>query len=144
MIYEYKLACIEAGLSDEQIKEIEQVFDTEYKSIQYDQEKREKYQMEILHIEGMIGPDGEIGSFDPEDHSVNIEEDYIRRCDMEHLQDILAELSDDDREFILVCFAYETSYIKRLGERFGLTPDAVRWKKKRLLKELQKKFFEEK
>lgn len=43
MIYEYKLACIEAGLSDEQIKEIEQVFDTEYKHNQYDQKKREKY-----------------------------------------------------------------------------------------------------
>ena len=30
MIYEYKLACIEAGLSEERIKQIEQVFDTEY------------------------------------------------------------------------------------------------------------------
>ena len=35
MIYEYKLACIEAGSSDEQIKKIEQVFDTEYKAVQY-------------------------------------------------------------------------------------------------------------
>ena len=101
MIYEYKLACIEAGLSDEQIKKIEQVFDTEYKAIQYDQTKREKYRVEILHIEGMVGPDGEIGSYDPEDYSTNIEEDFLHRCDLEHLQEVLSQLSDEDREFLI-------------------------------------------
>ena len=143
MIYEYKLACIEAGLSDEQIKEIEQVFDTEYKAVQYDQTKREKYQVEILHIEGMVGPDGEVGSYEPEDYSTNIEEDFIHLMDLERLQNILAELSDDDREFIMTCFAYETSYIKRLRERFDLTTEGVRSKKRRILAELQKRFFEE-
>ena len=78
MIYEYKLACIEAGLSDEQIKEIEQVFDTEYKHNQYDQKKREKYKIEVLHIEGMLGQDGEVGTFDIPDSAVDIEEDTRR------------------------------------------------------------------
>ncbi len=45
MIYEYKLACIEAGLSEEQIREIPQVFDTEYKRNDYDEKKRRKYGM---------------------------------------------------------------------------------------------------
>ena len=72
MIYEYKLACIEAGLSDEQIKKIEQVFDTEYKSIQYDQTKREKYQVEILHIEGMVGSDGEVGTYCKQSSKIHI------------------------------------------------------------------------
>lgn len=142
MIYEYKLACIEAGLSEKQIREIEQVFDTEYKSVQYDQEKREKYQVEVLHIEGLRGPDGEEGTYEIQDFTVDIEEDFIHRCDMERLQDLLAELPEDDRDFIIDCFAYETKYIKILGERYGLSPDAVRWKKKRLLKKLQEKFFE--
>ena len=57
--------------------------------------------------------------------------------------DFLAELSDDDREFIMTCFAYETSYIKRLRERFDLTTEGVRSKKRRILAELQKRFFEE-
>ena len=106
MIYEYKLACIEAGLSDEQIKKIEQVFDTEYKSIQYDQTKREKYQVEILHIEGMVGSDGEVGTYDPEDYSTNIEEDFLHRCDLERLQEVLSQLSEEDREFLMDCFIY--------------------------------------
>ena len=143
MIYEYKLACIEAGLSEERIKQIEQVFDTEYKHNRYEQAKREKYKMEILHVEGMIGQDGEVGSFELPDPSVDIEEDFIHRCDLDRLQDVLAMLSDDDREFIMTCFAYETSYIKRLRERFNLTTEGVRSKKRRILAELQKKFFEE-
>lgn len=142
MIYEYKLACIEAGLSDEQIKKIEQVFDTEYKSIQYDQTKREKYQVEILHIEGMVGPDGEIGSYDPEDYSTNIEEDFLHRCDLEHLQEVLSQLSEEDREFLMDCFIYEADYVKRLSAKYGITGRAVRWKKEKLINALREKFFE--
>ena len=142
MIYEYKLACIEAGLSDEQIKKIEQVFDTEYKAIQYDQTKREKYRVEILHIEGMVGPDGEIGSYDPEDYSTNIEEDFLHRCDLEHLQEVLSKLSDEDREFLMDCFIYEADYVKRLSAKYGITGRAVRWKKEKLINALREKFFE--
>lgn len=142
MIYEYKLACIEAGLSDEQIKKIEQVFDTEYKAIQYDQTKREKYRVEILHIEGMVGPDGEIGSYDPEDYSTNIEEDFLHRCDLEHLQEVLSQLSDEDREFLMDCFIYEADYVKRLSAKYGITGRAVRWKKEKLINALREKFFE--
>ena len=141
MIYEYKLACIEAGLSDEQIKKIEQVFDTEYKAIQYDQTKREKYRVEILHIEGMVGPDGEIGSYDPEDFSTNFEEDFLHRCDLEHLQEVLSQLSDEDREFLMDCFIYEADYVKRLSAKYGITGRAVRWKKEKLINALREKFF---
>ena len=142
MIYEYKLSCIEAGLSDEQIKKIEQVFDTEYKAIQYDQTKREKYQVEILHIEGMVGPDGEVGTYDPEDYSTNIEEDFLHRCDLERLQEVLSQLSEEDREFLMDCFIYEADYIKRLSAKYGITGRAVRWKKEKLLNALREKFFE--
>ena len=142
MIYEYKLACIEAGLSDEQIKKIEQVFDTEYKSIQYDQTKREKYQVEILHIEGMVGSDGEVGTYDQEDYSTNIEEDFLHRCDLERLQEVLSQLSEEDREFLMDCFIYEADYVKRLSAKYGITGRAVRWKKEKLLNALREKFFE--
>ena len=142
MIYEYKLACIEAGLSDEQIKEIEQVFDTEYKAVQYDQTKREKYQVEILHIEGMVGSDGEVGTYDPEDYSTNIEEDFLHRCDLERLQEVLSQLSEEDREFLMDCFIYEADYVKRLSAKYGITGRAVRWKKEKLLNALREKFFE--
>lgn len=142
MIYEYKLACIEAGLSDEQIKEIEQVFDTEYKHNQYDQKKREKYKIEVLHIEGMFGQDGEVGTFDIPDSAVDIEEDFIHRCDLERLQEVLSLLSDEDREFLLDCFNYEADYIKRLSTKYGITGSAVRWKKEKLLRVLREKFFE--
>ena len=112
MIYEYKLACIEAGLSEEQIREISQVFDTEYKRNDYDEKKRRKYGMEILHLDGMLGADGEAGT-------------------------------DEDREFLMTCFAYENDYIKRLSQKYGMTGSAVRWKKEQLLKKLKKRFFDQ-
>lgn len=142
MIYEYKLACIEAGLSEERIKQIEQVFDTEYKHNRYEQAKREKYKMEILHVEGMIGQDGEIGSFELPDHSVDIEEDFIHRCDLCQLQKLLQELSEEDRAFLMDCFSYEGDYIKRLSKKYEMTGSAVRWKKEKLLKTIREKFFE--
>ena len=142
MIYEYKLACIEAGLSEERIKQIEQVFDTEYKHNRYDQVKREKYKMEVLHVEGMIGQDGEIGSFELPDLSVDIEEDFIHRCDLCQLQKLLQELSKEDREFLMDFFNYEADYIKRLSKKYEMTGSAVRCKKEKLLKTLREKFFE--
>ncbi|MDO4650868.1 MAG: hypothetical protein Q4B26_19705 [Eubacteriales bacterium] len=129
-------------MHDEQIKEIEQVFDTEYKHNQYDQKKREKYKIEVLHIEGMLGQDGEVGTFDIPDSAVDIEEDFIHRCDLERLQEVLSLLSDEDREFLLDCFNYEADYIKRLSTKYGITGSAVRWKKEKLLKVLREKFFE--
>ena len=142
MIYEYKSACIEAGLSEERIKQIEQVFDTEYKHNRYDQEKRAKYSIEVLHIEGMIGQNGEVGSFELPDPSVDIEEDFIHRCDLCQLQKLLQELSEEDREFLMDCFSYEDNYIKRLSKKYEMTGSAVRWKKEKLLKTLREKFFE--
>lgn len=142
MIYEYKLACIEAGLSEKQIREIEQVYDTEYKRNQYEQVKREKYQWESLHLEGLIGPDGEVGSFELPDPSVDIEEDLIHRCDLAKLRELLQELSADDRAFLMECFTYEADYLKRLSRKYGVTEATILWRKKKLVKQLREKFFE--
>ena len=32
------------------------------------------------------------------------------RCDLERLHELLDELSDEDREFLMTCFAYENDY----------------------------------
>lgn len=143
MIYEYKLACIEAGLSEDKIREIAQVFDTEYKRNDYDEKKRRKYGMEILHLEGMIGKDGEEGTYEVPDSAVDIEEDFIHQCDLERLRELLDELSDEDREFLMDCFDYENDYIKRISKKYDMTGAAVRWKKERLLKTLRKRFFDQ-
>lgn len=140
MIYEYKLACIEAGLSAEEIKEIEQVFDTEYKRNQYEQVKKDNTGMDFLHLEGMIGRNGEIGNYEIEDTGINIEEDFIHRCDLCRLRELLAELSEEDREFLMDCFNHEKDYIVRLMEKHHMTKSAVRWKRDSLVKLLRTKF----
>ena len=66
---------------------------------------------------------------------------FIHRCDLERMRELLDELSDEDREFLMTCFAYENDYIKRLSQKYGMTGSAVLWKKEQILKKLKKAMF---
>lgn len=141
MIYEYKLACIEAGLSEKQIREIEQVFDTDYKRLKYEQRKLENLHMEFVHFGALYGPDSELGTFEIADPSIDLEGDMIHRCDLEHLREVLQELPAEDCEFLMDAFSGE-GYIKRLSQKYKMKETAVIWRRKKLVKELREKFFE--
>ena len=41
------------------------------------------------------------------------------------MRELLDELSEEDRKFLMTCFAYENDYIKRFSQKYGMTGSAV-------------------
>lgn len=142
MIYQYEMACMEAGMSEAEIKEIRKLFDLEYKRLQRENERRERYGIEMLHLEGMIGTDGEEGSYQIADTAPSIEEAFIHQCDLTRLNELLAEMDDADREFLLDCFDMECCALKYLSEKYEISVSSVVRRKNRLLKDIRNRFFE--
>ena len=63
---------------------------------------------------------------------------------MEQLQRFLTELTEEEREFLLVCFEESVMSDSRIAERLGLPRATVYNRRKRLLKKLRNRFEEEK
>ena len=93
-------------------------------------------------MEDLYGRDGEKGTDEIADPSVNVEEELIHQLDLEKLREVLAELDPEDREFILEYFEGENTFLNRMAEKYGLTRNQVIGRKRRILKKLKSLFFE--
>lgn len=142
MIYQYEMACKEAGMSEEAIKELRKMFDTDYKHVKRQKEQRMKTGYAFTAIDRIQDIDGEIGTVDIAD-DFDLEEDFIHRCDLGRLDEILQELSDEDRAFILDAFDQEVKTVKALAEKYEMSFYAARYRRDKLLAWLREKFFEE-
>ena len=94
-------------------------------------------------MEDLYGRDGEKGTYEIADPSVNVEEELIHQLDLEKLRKVLAELDPEDREFILEYFEGENKFLNRMAEKYGLTRNQVIGRKRRILKKLKSLFFED-
>lgn len=64
--------------------------------------------------------------------------------DLEKLREALKELSPEDREFILEYLrGGENKFLNRMLEKYGLTRNQVIGRKRRILKQLKSRFFED-
>lgn len=141
MIVFYEKACREAGLSEEEIRKIRRVFDGEAKRNKRDREAKEKEGIVITHLEAYRDKNGEEIALPVYQESV--EETILKEMELDVLRDCLKELPEEDRKFLNTLFSHrEYGAEAYAAEKFGMTRDQVRWKKKKLLKELRKKFFE--
>ena len=69
---------------------------------------------------------------------------HLRRAaDLEKLREVLKELSPEDREFILEYYEGENKFLDRMSEKYGLTRNQVIGRKRRILKQLKSRFFED-
>ena len=139
MIFKYEMACREAGMTDERIREIYNLFNADYQRLFRRKKAKERSKLDFLAVEGMRGPDGEFGTFEIPDESVDIEEEIIHKLELERLREVLAMLTEEDRRFILEYFEGEGRFLDELAARYGLTRNQAIGKKKaiiRLLKEL--------
>lgn len=144
MIYKYELACKEAGLSEEQTAEIRRFFDAEQKRLRRDKDAREREDITFSYIQSADqNYDGEsnIDELDFIDEDFDLEDLVIRKLQLEKLDRILAELPADDREFLLAVFGERGSAV-RYAKSHGMSEVQVTRKKKALLEDLRKKFFE--
>ena len=146
MIYKYEMACKEAGMNEEQIAEIRRFFDAEKKHLLRDKRAREKQGITFSYITTSEEESEEAGDLDSReivDENFNLEEMIIHKFQMEKLNKVLGELSDEDREFLLSLFSFDSGGVSKLARVLGIPRETVRDRKKRLLKTVREKFFEE-
>ncbi len=139
MIFEYEMICREAGMSDDKIREIYNVFNAGYQSMYRQKKARADSGLEFLSFDGLHGPDGVLGTFEIPDPAVDVEEEIIHKLDLERLHEVLMLLSEEDRSFILEYFEGTGAFLEDLAARYGLTKIQAIGKKRaiiRLLREL--------
>ena len=146
MIYEYELACKEAGLSEEKIKEIRRMFDAEKKKLKRRKAAKERYGWGFFAIEDLTvgGILHHKGAFDIPDAGMSVEDEIIHQLDLERLNECLAEFEPEDKEFLLDCFKCERGAETYTMEKYGMTRSRVRNKKRILINRLREQFTDEK
>ena len=144
MLYKYEIACKNAGLNQEQINEIRKVFDVDRRRLKRENVKMEQENIRYGSVDDIDDNFDGVEKRDIEDPRFNIELDYIKKWEMEQLQRFLTELTEEEREFLLVCFDESVMSDSRIADRLGLPRATVYNRRKRLLKKLRNRFEEEK
>ena len=128
-------------MSEEEIRRIRQVFDTDYKRLKRMNERKYSCGFEFVSADYVITGDGKETSFDIPDE-FDLEESIIHQFDLAHLDEVLQLLSEDDRCFILDAFNSEIKSISALAEKYGISWYTAKIRKERLLAMLREKFEE--
>ncbi len=111
MIYKYEMACKEAGLTEEQIAKIRQVFDSDYKRLDRRQKAKERYGIGWISVTDLSGANEE-ADFDLEDTDTNVEEEVLHRMSLCELRNYMQDLPEEDREFLYDCFSDRPDNLK--------------------------------
>lgn len=144
MIYKYEIACKEAGLNKEQINEIRKVFDVDRRKLRREQDRMEQENIRFGSVDDIDYNFEDVDGRDIEDTSFNIELDYIKKWELAQLNRFLDELTEEEREFLIVCYEDAKLSDSRIGQKLGLPRTTVQSRRLKLLEKLKKRFVEEK
>ena len=139
MIYKYYLACKEAGLSDEKIREIDQVFDRDKKKVSYDKKLREEEGIVFNSLSSFLDKDGEEMDFPACEEDVA--EKVLRQIEIDMMTECLHELPKEDMDFLYTLFGGDRGIETRMRKELGMTMGEFRWKKKKLLEAVRENFL---
>ena len=141
MIYEYELACKEAGLSEEKIKEIRRMFDAEKKKLKRRKEAKERYGWGYISIDGMtFKTERDQGTLDIPDPNTNVEQEVMEQCEMEQLRELLNALATEDKRFLMDYYQCKHGEKMVVAEKYGMTIQQANYRKNKLLERLRKDF----
>ena len=143
MRIEYERACKQAGLPEEKIREIRQLFDADYKMLKRQNDFIHREEIIFLSLELLLVPEGDPAPYYIMDPESDVERIVLHRLDLEKLNRVLNRITEKDKEFILDCFDDEWGARKKIAEKYGMTIGAVDQKKRRILEKLQMLFFED-
>ena len=93
--------------------------------------------MEFLSLEAMVDTQENRNGFDIPDTSVDVEAEIIHKMELERLNEVLAMLTEEDREFILDYFSGEGAFLNDLAEHYGITRNQAIARKRAILKLLR-------
>lgn len=137
MIFKYEMICREAGMTEEQIHEIYNMFNAAYQKKYREKKARENSPLEFLSLEAMVDTQENRNGFDIPDTSVDVEAEIIHKMELERLNEVLAMLTEEDREFILDYFSGEGAFLNDLAEHYGITRNQAIARKRAILKLLR-------
>lgn len=92
MKIKYLKACQEDGLTPEQIKEIEKIFDADKKRRKRDREERRKLGITIISLDGLRNDDPRSETMQIADPRVNVEQQVFQQMAMDYLWECLDEI----------------------------------------------------
>ena len=139
MIYKYEMACKEAGLTEEQIAKIRQVFDSDYKRLDRRQKAKERYGIGWISVTDLSGANEE-ADFDLEDTDTNVEEEVLHRMSLCELRNYMQDLPDEDRVFLYDCFSDRPDNLKWVTEKYGMKREQVKYRRRKLIQLLRERF----
>lgn len=145
----YEEACRKAGLSEENIRKIRQVYDTDYKRLKRDQEYREKNNLVFNSLSALVSDvDGCVeyeipdSSSDPLEKIIEKEDEAEHASRLDILRESLKALTPDEQELLLAYYAGGYGIESQLARELGMERKKFIRTREKLLKKLQGIYFE--
>ena len=119
-------------------QKIRRIFDADYKRLDRRKKAQERNNVVIMSVTTMVADFEEVGDYEIPDDTYNPEVLILHEIELAELREHLAELDDEDRQFLMDCFDSQIG-CAAAGEAIGLTKNQAHYKKVKLLEELRKK-----
>lgn len=144
----YEEACRKAGLSEENIRKIRQVYDTDYKRLKRDQEYREKNNLVFNSLSALVSDvDGCVeyeipdSSSDPLEKIIEKEDEAEHKRRMDILLESIKELKPDDRKLLLEYYDGKYGIESKMARERGMDRKKFIRTREEILKELKEIYF---
>ena len=135
MLMKYVKACQEAGLSKEQTREIERVYDADKKRNRRRNEMKKEYDISIQSTD-----QGET-IFEIVDDRVNIEADIIYEEEVRIILDIIRTFGEEDQKFVYDYFYKAEENISLLARMWNMARHKAKRRIDRLIGQMREEYF---
>ena len=135
MNWEYELACREAGMSEEEIRNTRKIFDADRKALKRENELIEQQKIIVFSIDANRDKYNE--ALNVPDKECNVEEEAIYAVELERLMECLDRLTDEEREVILALYDPTIKYEQYARDR-GVPQSTLRRRAERIFQRLKK------
>ena len=140
MKIKYLKACQADGLTEEQIREIDQIFDADKKRRKRDREARRKNGITFVYIDHLRNDDERSENMQIADPRVDVEKQVFQQMAMDYLQECLDEMNEFDRNLLLEYYDGAYGVETALAKKYGWERTKLHRHRIRLENELKEKF----
>ena len=135
MYWNYELACREANMCEEEIRNIRKIFDNDRKALKKENALIEQKEIIVFSLDANRDKYNEV--LNVPDEECNVEETVIHALELERLMKYLDSLTDDEREVILALYDPSISFEQYSRER-GIPQSTLRDRAEKTFQKLKK------
>ena len=136
----YLKACQADGLTKEEIKEIDRIFDADKKRRKRDRDERRELGITLISLDSLRNNDPRSENMQIADPRANVEEQVFHQMAMDYLWECLDQMSDFDRNLLLEYYEGTYGVETELAEKYGWERTKLHRHRIKLENELRKKF----